>query len=53
MSIKNLSNLSKDEVKALFSSIDTILTDCDGKTFLFYIKLCIFNFQSFVNFLYA
>jgi hypothetical protein len=33
MSFKNLSSLGRDEVKHLFSSIDTILTDCDGKHF--------------------
>ncbi|XP_033606654.1 glycerol-3-phosphate phosphatase isoform X3 [Cryptotermes secundus] len=34
MSIKNLASLSRDEVKNLFSSIDTILTDCDGVLWL-------------------
>ncbi|KDR19681.1 Phosphoglycolate phosphatase [Zootermopsis nevadensis] len=34
MSIKNLSRLSRDEVEALFSSIDTVLTDCDGVLWL-------------------
>lgn len=34
MSVKNLSRLSRDEVKALFDSIDTILTDCDGVLWL-------------------
>jgi hypothetical protein len=31
MAARNLSSLSRDEVKALFNSVDTILTDCDGK----------------------
>lgn len=34
MSVKNLCRLSRDEVKALFNSIDTILTDCDGVLWL-------------------
>jgi hypothetical protein len=47
MSIKNLSSLSRDEVKNLFSSIDTILTDCDGKKFSFYRKYMSLSFKSF------
>lgn len=39
MSIKNLSRLSRDEVEALFSSIDTVLTDCDGEA-LYFIDSC-------------
>jgi hypothetical protein len=44
MSVKNLCRLSRDEVKALFNSIDTILTDCDGKACSFHRKLFVFIF---------
>ncbi|XP_069704359.1 glycerol-3-phosphate phosphatase-like [Periplaneta americana] len=34
MSARSLSKLNKDEVQALFNSVDTILTDCDGVLWL-------------------
>jgi hypothetical protein len=48
MSVKNLSSLSRGEVKALFSSIDTILTDCDGKAIYSVGNYTSLNFESLI-----